>query len=111
MKHSGLKNANTSPMPLISAAGFPIAYRLGYRGGKVEARKKLNDDIRAIAIALNPPPNTWLPRAYQDHWLGSPTARVSAHNFSQWFQRVCHPSFLNFVVLLLNMPAVRHPCA
>ncbi|KAJ7258344.1 hypothetical protein C8J57DRAFT_1516245 [Mycena rebaudengoi] len=74
-------------MPLISPAGFPIAYRLGYRGGKVEARKKLNDDIRAIAIALNPPPNTWLPRAYQDHWLGSPTVRVSAHNFSQWFQR------------------------
>ncbi|KAJ7729338.1 hypothetical protein B0H16DRAFT_1776130 [Mycena metata] len=74
-------------MPLISPAGFPIAYRLGYRGGKVEARKKPNDDIRAIAIALNPPPNTWLPRAYQDHWLGSPTVRVSAHNFSQWFQR------------------------
>ncbi|KAJ6614048.1 hypothetical protein B0H10DRAFT_2436174 [Mycena sp. CBHHK59/15] len=47
-------------MPLISPAGFPIAYRLGYRGGKVEARVKLNDDIWAIAIALNPQPNNWL---------------------------------------------------
>ncbi|KAJ6615007.1 hypothetical protein B0H10DRAFT_2220773 [Mycena sp. CBHHK59/15] len=73
-------------MPLISPAGFPIAYRLGYRGGKVEARVKLNDDIRAIAIALNSQPNTWLTRAYRGHWVGPPMVRVSAHNFSQWFQ-------------------------